>query len=74
NQIRLELEEPSTVEKILKKIILKNKLSCNYKEFYFYKSSLMSVISYLCDLGEIQYIINEGELLYYIQKNQIMIK
>ncbi|MGL5331071.1 MAG: MBL fold metallo-hydrolase [Peptostreptococcaceae bacterium] len=74
NQIRVELEEPLSAEKILKKIILKNKLSCNYKEFYFYKSSLMSVISYLCDLGEIQYIIKDGELLYYIQKNQIMIK
>ena len=74
NQIRLELNEPMGLEQLLKNIIIKNNLSYNYKEFYFYKSSLMSAISYLCDLDEIQYILKEGELLYYIKKNQIMIK
>lgn len=74
NQIRLELNKPMGLEQLLKNIIIKNNLSYNYKEFYFYKSSLMSAISYLCDLDEIQYILKEGELLYYIKKNQIMIK
>ena len=74
SQIRIELNEPMGLEQLLKNIIVKNNLSYNYKEFYFYKSSLMSAISYLCDLDEIQYILKDGELLYYIQKNQIMIK
>ena len=74
SQIRIELNEPIGLEQLLKNIIIKNNLSYNYKEFYFYKSSLMSVISYLCDLDEIKYILKDGELLYYIQKNQIMIK
>ena len=68
SQIRIELNEPMGLEQLLKNIIVKNNLSYNYKEFYFYKSSLMSAISYLCDLDEIQYILKDGELLYYIQK------
>ncbi|HGH0538849.1 TPA: MBL fold metallo-hydrolase, partial [Clostridioides difficile] len=31
----------------------------------FFKSSLVSVISYLVDLEEIGYILENGELLYY---------
>ena len=29
------------------------------------KSSLISLISYLIDLGEVDYILKDGELLYY---------
>jgi len=71
NQIIIELEEPIGIEELLKKIIISNNLTCNYKEFYFYKSSLMSAISYLCDLDKIGYIIKNGELLYYIQKKKL---
>lgn len=74
NQVVEELKEPMGLEQLLKNIIVKNNLNCNYKEFYFFKSSLMSVISYLCDLDKMNYILKDGELLYYIQKNQIMIK
>lgn len=73
-QIKNELKEPIGLESILKNIIVKNNLPCNYKEYHFYKSSLISVISYLCDLNEISYTMQNGELLYYIQRNQIMIK
>lgn len=74
NQIKDDLKEPMGIEALLKNIIVRNNLHCNYKEFYFYKSSLVSIISYLCDLDEVSYTIQDGELLYYIQKNQIMIK
>lgn len=68
NEVRRELSKPIGIENLLKNIIIKNNLRYNYKEYYFYKSSLMSVISYLIDLNEIDYIQSEGELLYYTQK------
>ncbi|EGT3783369.1 TPA: MBL fold metallo-hydrolase [Clostridioides difficile] len=64
-QIRELLVEPKSLEILLKNIINNNNLSNNYKEYHFFKSSLVSVISYLVDLEEIGYILENGELLYY---------
>ena len=65
NQIRIYLNNPITIENILKHIIVNNNLSHSYKEYHFFKSSLISLISYLIDLGEVNYILKDGELLYY---------
>ena len=65
NQVRNYLENPITVENILKEIIVNNNLTYNYKEYHFFKSSLISLISYLIDLNEGGYILEDGELLYY---------
>jgi len=65
NQVRTYLNNPITIENILKHIIVNNNLSHNYKEYHFFKSSLISLISYLIDLGEVNYILKDGELLYY---------
>ncbi|RDY24079.1 MBL fold metallo-hydrolase [Romboutsia maritimum] len=67
-QIRKLLNKPMSLEKILQRIIRSNNLSSNYKEYQFYKSSLISVISYLEELQEISYTLDEGELLYYTKK------
>lgn len=64
NKVREDLNVPITLEELLKKIIIDNNLKCNYKEYHFFKSSLVSMISYLADLDEIDYILNDGELLY----------
>ncbi len=69
DQVRLYLNTPTNIEAILKKIIINNNLSCNYKEYHFFKSSLISLISYLIDLGEVDYILKDGELLYYTKNN-----
>ena len=68
NQIKEELNTPMGIEALLKNIILKNELKCNYKEYHFFKSSLISVISYLASLQEIDYILSQGELLYYTKR------
>lgn len=68
NQIKEELNTPMGIEALLKNIILKNGLKCNYKEYHFFKSSLISVISYLASLQEIDYILSQGELLYYTKR------
>ena len=68
NQVRGMMDEPITLENILKNIINNNRLSNNYKEYHFFKSSLVSLISYLIDLGEITYKLSDGELLYYTKK------
>lgn len=65
NQVRIYLNNPITIENILKHIIVNNNLSHSYKEYHFFKSSLISLISYLIDLGEVNYILKDGELLYY---------
>ncbi|VFE48146.1 MBL fold metallo-hydrolase [Clostridioides difficile] len=65
HQIRELLVEPKSLEILLKNIINNNNLSNNYKEYHFFKSSLVSAISYLVDLEEIGYILENGELLYY---------
>ena len=65
NQVRSYLNKPNTVENVLKNIIVNNNLSYGYKEYHFFKSSLISLISYLIDLGEIEYILDDGQLLYY---------
>lgn len=68
NKVREDLNVPTTLEELLKKIIIDNNLKCNYKEYHFFKSSLVSMISYLADLDEIDYILNDGELLYCTKK------
>ncbi|MGL6105601.1 MBL fold metallo-hydrolase [Romboutsia sp.] len=68
NEVRKNLYPPIGLENLLKNIIINNQLRYNYKEYYFYKTSLVSVISYLEDLNEIDYLQSEGELLYYTQK------
>ena len=65
NQVKTYLENPITVENILKEIIVNNNLTYNYKEYHFFKSSLTSLISYLIELNEVDYILENGELLYY---------
>lgn len=62
------LHNPMTLEKLLKEIINSNKLSYNYKEYHYLKSSLVSLISYLADKDEIKYKLENGELLYYTKK------
>lgn len=68
NEVRRGISEPIGLENLLKNIIINNNLRYNYKEYYFYKSSLISVISYLIDLDQIDYIQSEGEVLYYTKK------
>ena len=68
NQIRELLEEPITIDNILKSIINDNGLTCNYKEYYSFRSTIVSMISYLSDLNEIEYVIKQGEMLYYSKK------
>lgn len=68
NQIRKLLESPITIDNILKNIINNNGLTCNYKEYYFFRSTIVSMISYLSDLNEIEYMIKQGEMLYYSKK------
>ena len=65
NQIRNIIKEPKGLENILKIILNKNKLTYNYKEYHFFKSTLVSMISYLTEMEEIQYIVKDGEILYY---------
>lgn len=67
-QIRNELVHPITLEKLLKNIIINNNLRYNYKEYHFFRTSLISAISYLAELDEINYLLESGELLYYTQK------
>lgn len=68
NQIRSELKSPMGLDNLLKNIIFRNNLKTNYKEYHFLKSSLVSVISYLSHLQEIDYILSGGELLYYTKR------
>lgn len=69
DQITKELNHPITLENLLKNIIINNNLRCNYKEYHFFRTSLVSVISYLVELEEVNYLLDKGELLYYTQKN-----
>lgn len=68
NQTRKLLLNNMTLENLLKEIINNNNLSYNYKEYHYLKSSLVSVISYLANIGEIGYTLEGGELLYYTKK------
>ena len=47
------------------KIIKENELTYNYKEYYFFRTSLVTCISYLADLDEIDYTLEDSDLLYY---------
>lgn len=65
NQIKEYLKVPMNTETLLKKIIKENNLTYNYKEYYFFRTSLVSFISYLADLDEIDYELKDSDLLYY---------
>ena len=45
--------------------IKENELTYNYKEYYFFRTSLVSFISYLADLDKINYKLEDSDLLYY---------
>lgn len=68
NQVKDLLKSPITIDNILKNIIINNNLSCNYTEYHYFRSSIVSIISYLCDLNQIDYSIELGEVLYYSKK------
>lgn len=68
SQVKDLLKLPITIDNILKNIIINNNLSCNYTEYHFFRSSIVSIISYLCDLNQINYSIELGEMLYYSKK------
>lgn len=65
NEIRDLLKNKITIDDILKEILVKNELSCNYKEYYFFRSTIVSMVSYLIELDEIEYQIKDGQILYY---------
>ncbi|GAA0863259.1 MBL fold metallo-hydrolase [Paraclostridium tenue] len=65
NQLRELTKEPKNLESILKIILNENKLSYNYKEYHFFKSTLVSMISHLTKLGELNYVLKDGDVLYY---------
>lgn len=68
NQTKVLLENPMTLESVLRELIKNNNLSYNYKEYHYLKSSLVSLISYLSDRDEISYLLEDGLLLYYTKK------
>ena len=68
NQVKDLLKSPITIDNILKNIIINNNLSCNYTEYHYFRSSIVSIISYFCDLNQIDYSIELGEVLYYSKK------
>ena len=65
NQIKENLKVPMNIDALLKKIIKENELTYNYKEYYFFRTSLVTCISYLADLDEIDYTLEDSDLLYY---------
>ena len=65
NQIKQNLKVPMNIETLLRKIIKENELTYNYKEYYFFRASLVSCISYLADLDDIDYTLQDSDLLYY---------
>ncbi|MBU5336069.1 MBL fold metallo-hydrolase [Intestinibacter bartlettii] len=65
DQIIENLKVPMNIETLLKKIIKENELTYNYKEYYFFRTSLVSCISYLADLDKIDYTLEDSDLLYY---------
>lgn len=68
NQVKEILSiEKIGYDKILKKLIINNNIKCNYKEYHFFKSSLVSLLTYLMNREEVDYIIEEGELLYFLK-------
>ena len=67
NQVIDMLDKPMGSDEILKNIIVNNDLVCKYKEYCFFKSSLVSLITYLMDNDIICYTIKNGELLYNIK-------
>lgn len=68
NQVKDLLKSSISIDNILKNIIINNNLNCNYKEYHCFRSTIVSIISYLCDLDEIDYTIELGEVLYYSKK------
>lgn len=68
SQVKDLLTSPISIDNILKNIIINNNLNCNYTEYHFFRSTILSIISYLCDLNQVDYVINLGEMLYYSKK------
>lgn len=68
NQVKDLLKSPISIDNLLKNIILNNNLSCNYSEYHFFRTTILSIISYLCDLNQVDYDIKLGEMLYYSKK------
>lgn len=68
NQVMELLEDRITMDNILKNILNNNDLSCNYKEYHYYRSTIVSIMSYLIDLKKVDYEIKNGEILYYSKK------
>lgn len=68
NEVKNELNNPTNIDDLLKRIIIRNNLRHNYKEYYFFRTSLMSIISYLDLEDEIDYLLKNGEVLYYTKK------
>lgn len=64
-QIRSIVKQPSTLEFILKTILNNNELSYNYKEYHFFKSTIVGMMSYLIKLGEVDCYLKAGDVLYY---------
>ena len=67
-QVKTIAKEPSTLEYILKIIINDNELSYNYKEYHFFRSTLVGMISYLIKLGDIDCQLKNGDVLYYTKQ------
>ena len=67
-QVKTIAKEPSTLEYILKTIINDNELSYNYKEYHFFRSTLVGMISYLIKLGDIDCQLKNGDVLYYTKQ------
>ncbi len=65
NQIREILRLPTTIDDMLAYIINTNELTCNYTQYQYFRSSIVCMISYLCELDEISYVIESGKMLYY---------
>ncbi|KXZ39156.1 Glyoxylase, beta-lactamase superfamily II [Alkalithermobacter thermoalcaliphilus JW-YL-7 = DSM 7308] len=66
--IKLKLRSLCTQQDLLAYIINDHNLKLNYKEYYFSKSTLASMISYLAENENIDYKIDDGKIYYYLKK------
>ncbi|OPJ55937.1 MBL fold metallo-hydrolase [Alkalithermobacter paradoxus] len=67
-QIKGVLDNKCTQEELLAYIIEKNNLILNYKEYYFSKSTLASMVSYLIEKDMVEYKIECGKIYYSLKK------
>lgn len=65
NQIEDFLKQPYTREDLLSDIIDLNGLKLDYKEYYYYYSTLGSFLTYLMDNNKLEYQIEKGKIYYY---------